>query len=353
MKTIKFLTTMMLTISFMITGGNLMAQKTIEKVLAEKQFKVVDNATLQIDHKYGKIVCKNHDLNTIYIKVTASLETKAQDKAEQIFERIDLSITGDELKVKVNCELSDKIVSKNDNLTVDIEIFLPQTINLEINQMFGNTYIENASGRVSVNNRYGSFQANEMVNSDNDIKVSFGNATIGAIEGGVTKISYGDLTIKKAGHIELAAEYSNTRVTEALSILAQNEGGSLKIGTIDICVLNSKFSDNEVGTLNQSIKAKSEYGSLKVENIAASFSSVDLTNSFGSSTLVFDNKAGFNLEAEMSFCDLKYPENKANLSEKVTTAFKSNYKGKLGSAVNPGASVFIKSSYGNVDIKFE
>lgn len=350
MKNLKNIASMLLLI-LMITGGNVLAQKTIDKVLAEKEFKVVDNATLQIDHKYGKIVCKNHDLNTIRIKVTATLETKDPDKAAKVFEKIDLRIGGDELKVNVVSEFNDKITGKNDNLTVDIEVFMPATINLEISQMFGNTFIESTNGKASINNRYGSLQVNALTHSNNDVRVSFGNAAIGSVEGGKLRVSYGDLSVKSAGHIQLNAEYSNTTINEALSILAQIEGGSMKIGTVDVFDINSKFSDNEIGKLNQSLKAKSEYGSLKVGHIAANFSSVELTNSFGSGTLIFDNKASFRFEAEMSFCDLKYPEKVVNLSEKVTTSFKSNYKGRFGAATNPAQTVNIKSSYGNVDLK--
>lgn len=351
MKTLKNITAMFLLISLTITGSSVMAQKRIEKVLAQKEFKVVDNATLQIDHKYGKIVCKNHDLNSVTIKVTASLETKDPEKADKIFDKINLTINGDELKIRIISEFSEKLTGKNDNLNVDLEVFLPESMNLEISQMFGNTFIENISGQASIENRYGTLQVNALRHSNNDIQVSFGNANLGAVEGGKVKISYGDLSIKKAGHIQLDSEYSNITITEVLSVLAKHEGGALKIGTIDSFDVISKFSDCEVGKLNKSLKAKSEYGSFKAEHVSADFSAIEFTNSFGSGTLIFDQKANFKFDAEMSFCDLKYPEKITNLSEKVTTSFKNSYKGKMGTAANPGSTVQIKSSYGDVDFK--
>ncbi len=351
MKTAKVIAIMLMFNGLLIASGNISAQSKIEKTLVQTEFRVVDDATLQIEHKYGKIVCKNHDQNTVKIKATARFETRDPEKADRVFGRIDFKVTGDEFKVIIYSDFSDKITSKNENLTVDIEIFMPATINLDINQMFGNTFIENTSGKTSINSRYGTLQVNTLTHSNNDVRVDFGNGSVGYLEGGKVRVSYGDLSIKTAGHIQVDSEYSNSTINSAESILLQNEGGSVKIGTVDILDISAKFSDNVVSLINQSLKAKSEYGSLKVEQIAREFQFVELVNSFGSSTLIFAPQASFNFEAEMSFCDLKYPEKAATLSEKISTSFKSSYKGKIGTSASTGSTVIIKSSYGNVDIK--
>ena len=350
MKTIQISSIVIILALILTIPGILKAQKKVEKVLANREFKVADFASLEIEHKYGEIVCKNHDINVIKIKVTAKLETSDPGKAENVFSRIALQISGDDSKVKIKSDFSNKILSKNENLSIDIEVFMPENINVTLDHMFGNAVVGNLAGVASLSSSYGSIKTGNLSHSKNDIKVSFGSGTIGTINGGKIKVSYGDLVIEKAETIQLTSEYSNTRISSAKSMVVQNEGGSFKAGAVETIELATKFGDAEIENLGQSILVKNEYGSLKVNNIGAEFTSVDVDNSFGSAELNFHKDASFAFEARMSFCDLKYPEKSANMSEKITTAFESNYKGKIGTASSNSRAV-IKSSYGGVDIK--
>ncbi|NCU32243.1 MAG: hypothetical protein EOM23_04770, partial [Candidatus Moranbacteria bacterium] len=66
----KILATILL-IACAIISFEIKAQKKVEQILAEKAFNINENADLQIDHKYGEVVLKNHEENVISIKVTA------------------------------------------------------------------------------------------------------------------------------------------------------------------------------------------------------------------------------------------------------------------------------------------
>lgn len=350
MKTIKALSFILVLAAVLISPIPSRAQKTIEKVLANREFKIADFASLEIDHKYGQVICKNHDINVIKVNVTARLETKDPANADKLFSRIELQITGDASKVKIKSEFSNKILSKDENMSVDIEIFMPENINLTLEHMFGNAVIGNLTGLASLNSGYGSLKVGNLQNAKNDIKVSFGNGTIGVINGGKVKVSYGVLTVESAENIQINSEYSTVKVTSAGSLLVQNEGGNFKAGKLESLELSSKFGDAEISDLSKTVLARNEYGSLKINNIESEFTSVELDNSFGSALLTFAREASFAFEARMSFCDLSYPEKSANMSEKVTTAYQSSYKGKFGAA-GSDAKAIIQSSYGNVEIK--
>jgi len=350
MKTIKALTIIIAFAAVLIIPEIARAQKTVEKVLASREIKVADFANLEIEHKFGQIICKNHDINVIKIKVTARLETRDPAKAEKIFSRIELQISGDDSKVKIKSDFSNKILARDENMSIDIEILMPENINLTIDHMFGNAVIGSLTGVASLSSSYGSLKAENLQHTKNDIKVSFGNGSFGAINGGKLKVSYGDLVIENAENIQINSEYSNAKITSAKRIIAQNEGGSFKAGKLETLELSTKFGDAEIGDLSQSLLVRNEYGSLKVNYIGTRFTSVELDNSFGSAALNFDKDASFAFEARMSFCELKYPEKSANMSEKVTTAFESSYKGKIGAAGSMAKAV-IQSSYGNVDLK--
>jgi|GEM_PF-1991424 len=347
----KFMAGFILIFVLLIQLNESFGQKKIEKILAEKEFPIAEDATLKIIHKYGNVVLNNHDRNLILIKVTASLETTNMEKAEKIFDKIDLQITGDQSLVKISSEFNDKINDKDQNLKVDIEVFMPQTISVDLDQMFGYAYIENVNGPFRIESKYGSFQTGQLSYPDNDVRLSFGSGSVGYLEGGKVEVSYGDIEIKKAGNIRMKVDYSNAEVDKARNLFVQNEGGSLKIEDLNALELTAKFSDVEITRVAESLKINSEYGSIKVQHIMPAFTSVELINSFGGSELGFATGSAFTIEAEVSFCDLKYPEEHTRMTEKITSSFTGNYKGIIGSASNPESKLVIRSNYGDVRIR--
>jgi hypothetical protein len=345
----KILATILL-IACAIISFEIKAQKKVEQILAEKAFNINENADLQIDHKYGEVVLKNHEENVISIKVTAVYSSGKPEKAESVFEKIDLQIRGDEFKVAIKSDFNQKIVGNDNSLIINMLIYLPETINLTLNQMFGKSEIEKISGETSISHRYGDLIINTLKNEKNDLKIEFGSAKIDFIRSGKIKTSYSTVTIKSATQIQLTSEYSTLILNDVSALQAQHEGGSMKIGSVDYMDINSKFSEISINSLSSQLLADVEYGAIAVDQISSSFSAIDLKNNFGSGKLVFEDSAEFSLQADMNFCKLKYPENQVTISENISSAMRSSIKGVYGKNPKPESTVVFSSNYGGVTI---
>jgi hypothetical protein len=345
----KILATILL-IACAIISFEIKAQKKVEQILAEKAFNINENADLQIDHKYGEVVLKNHEENVISIKVTAVYSSGKPEKAESVFEKIDLQIRGDEFKVAIKSDFNQKIVGKDNNLTINMLIYFPATIHLNLNQMFGKSEIETVSGQTTINHSYGELVINALNNENNDLRIDFGSAKIDFLKSGKIKTSYSTVTIKSATEIQLTAGYSTLAINEVSILQAQQDGGSMKVGSVDYLDIKSKFSEISISSLSSQLLAEVEYGAIVVDQISSSFSVIDLRNDFSTGKLAFTDGTGFKLKADMNFCKLKYPENQVTISENISSSMRSSIKGVFGKNPTPESTVVISSNYGDVTI---
>jgi hypothetical protein len=349
MKAMQIKTTICL-FALVLLMGNAFAQKKTEQVILEKEFSVNENAVLQIDHKYGEVTCRNHPGNTIIVKVSAVYNAKDKAKFEKILDKFDVQVTGDEFRVSIKSDYREKIEINGSSLSVDILVFMPESIQLEMNHMFGNANIETLSGKAVIDFSYGQIAIDELLHKENDVSIGFGKGTIHNIEGGKVTVSYADVEISEASDLQLNSEYSNMGISRIDGFRSVQEGGNLNIGTASVLNLKTKFTGVSIGELTGRMTAAVEYGSIKVEMISKGFSSVSLSSDFATGTLTFADGSDFDLEAEMNFCSLSYPE-ETTFTEKISSAMKSTYKGTFGNIETADALVSIKSNYGGVTIK--
>ncbi|MCF8364896.1 MAG: hypothetical protein K9H16_03890 [Bacteroidales bacterium] len=322
----------------------------VERTLAQKKYEVTENAKLEIIHKFGKIKCTNWAESAISVKITANVEASSTEKANNLIDRISINLDGDFDGVSIESDFNEKIFNgKKDQVSIDIEIMMPENIRLELDHKFGNAYIEVVNGESNIDIEYGSIDIKALKGEVNDIEIGFGEARINYLNGGDLDSSYSTVSIDESDELTIESSYSNISIGKVQKLDIENEGGNIDLGEVSVIELQSTFSDFKIGKLHESIQADTEYGSLRLKSISNSFSDINIQNSFGSVTLDFNENAAFTLEATMEFCNLNYPQNKAQFSKRIVETSKKYYKGVMGEG-SAKASLTIESSFGNVDI---
>ncbi len=222
---------------FLLSGAisNIYSEEWIEKVVEEKKIEINENALLVVDHEFGNVQCKNWDQNAISIKVTVRVKTENAGKAEKIMSNIIVDVHGNKDKVVAMCDLNQKrLGDKNVKVTIDFDIFMPETISLEMSHKFGNAYIESVSGPASISSEYGSIEIGSLSNVVNDVELSFGEAEIKNMTSGDLEISYSRLTLQKAIELSVECEFSDITVDNVENISLEIEGGNANIGNVKI-----------------------------------------------------------------------------------------------------------------------
>jgi hypothetical protein len=324
-----------------------------EKVLADKKYDIDKNALLIIEHKYGMVTCKNWDQQAIAVKITAEVEASSREAAEKIFARIDFDLNGNRSKVGIESRNNDKLFSGNrNNLTIRVEVMMPETVRLNVHNQFGNCYIGKVSGATEIQIEYGSLEIDALKNEQNQVEIDFGGGRISYIHGGEVEVSYSPLQMDEANNISVESAYSDVKIGKATLLEIESEGGNVQIGSVGEAVLEAKFSDCTIASLRHTLRAESEYGALLVSEVSSEFEQIEIENSFGSARLIFSSDASFSLEAEVELGSIEFPESRFTFLQRKISTTSSSYIGTTGSDPHK-AAVTIESAYGSVTLGFK
>lgn len=313
-----------------------------------RSFQVSPDAKLVIDNKYGDVQCINWDQNAVRIVVKITVEAHDLDEANKLFDKMQVDISGSASLVEARTQLSQNL-RMNGSFSIDYAVNLPATLSLDLTNKFGDIYADEIGGKAVINLGYGNAEINKLSNSDNLVDVRFGSAHIGSIKGAVMTLKYSNFDGDYAGSLRLNSQYSNFTANKVIALDATYEGGKIEITQSSALTCRSKFSDLRFGTVDSKIDLDISYGSFEAGQIPATFTSIQVSNSFGSVDLGMSADAAYSLEAEMHFCNLDYNEDKLNVSYRDVSSHDQTIRGTIGT--NPTATVKLTSNYGNISLE--
>jgi len=332
--------------------GFTQAKGDTEKVLYNNSFAVNNNALLSVSHEMGNVSCKNWDKNEISLQITANAGTNDPEKAAKAFEQVTFNVSGNRDAVTVVCKLkSKKNGGRNVNPNVELIIFMPESVRLDFEHKFGNAYLEKATGQSNVSSSYGNIQLSSLSHPESKFELSFGEGSLGFFAGNSIDINYSSFELGAAGNTSIKSAYSDIEAGEIEIVDLKLEGGSLEIGKAEILKGTSKFSSLEIAFLNEILDIESSYGSVEVAYMPATFSEIIIDNSYGSSSVGIDKAATYKLNGTATHCEIEYPEDMANFTERIKTNFKTTLAGVIGKGKEAQSRVTIHSSYGGTSLK--
>lgn len=334
----------------LILGNNILAQDGITKVLADKTFTVNSNANFVVNHEHGKVVCKNWDKNEIGIVLTAHAKTDDNEKAEKAFKRISWEVKGNSDEVVVQSKLTGKSGGGSPNVWADLEIHMPESINLNFAHKFGKAYIETVNGIALITSDYGSINVNDITNTESKFKVTYGDAQVNEFNGNSIVAQYAKFSFDEAGDVSIKSDYSDVEGDEAGNVLVKLEGGNLNLDEVISINGSSSFSSLNIDRLKNSMDIETGYGSLNVDHVSEGFSEINVENNFGSTNLGIPSSASYLFEATSTHGSIVYPEDDANITYREKTTQKTILKGSIGDKSNTKSKVSLKSNYGSINI---
>lgn len=317
-----------------------------------KEFTVNPDAQLTINNRFGKVHCTNWEKNVVAIEVRITVTAGSEEGAEKQFKRITIDLNGTPSNVTASTRISENPggMGKGE-FSIDYQVQFPVTMNADITNKFGDIYLNEIAGKFKVNLGYGNLEANKLNNSDNLLDIKFSKARVNWMKGAVVILKYSDLELDYAGSLRLDSKFSNLEAGKIIALNVNFEGGKLNMDNSSAVESKSKFSDLEIGRIEQSLNLDIQYGNCDVHEMPAGFTSVNIRNKYGNVSVGLDSQAKYFLEADLKFCDLEYPVDKAKFSYRSIRDTEKSYRGLVGGSENPASKVVVKSEFGNVSIQ--
>jgi hypothetical protein len=333
-------------ISFLLPWATISAQD-FTKVYKQK-YDVERGANLIVQNKFGDINCQAWDENSIDITVTVKVDASSQEKANRVFEKIGVALSGNRTKVEGITTVGN---INNADFSIYYEIRMPSWVNIDLNNKFGDIFLDETDGLVKINLEYGAMEANAFNGLNTELMVKFSKVKAGFMKDGTLKLEYSQWESKSAENIRITSRFGEITIDKITKLNLDSQYDEINIGSAGQVISISRFSELEFGKINGDFDFDIEYGELDVDFISAAFKLGKVRNTFAEASLVFDPRSSVNINAEMRFGELTYPK-AVSMNHEIVGYTTNIYKGKIGASASPGSSLSLNSKNADVKISF-
>ena len=173
----------MLATSFTLAAyGQAKADKKLSR-----DYEISKGFTLGIENTYGDINIVNWDEDALSVVVTVEVEATSQSKADKLLESVNIEIDESSNSVFFETEFEKQNYNEKKKIRITYDVKTPAYMNVELEQAYGNVYIQELTGTADLEIKYSSLTADALMVEDNDewnsLELKYGDATIGKVNG--------------------------------------------------------------------------------------------------------------------------------------------------------------------------
>ncbi|WP_348706454.1 hypothetical protein [Tenacibaculum sp. 190524A02b] len=324
----------------------------------KKQFSVNSKATLYINNKYGNINISSWNENRVEIDVKITVKgsnlSKVEDKLNAI--NVDFNASNELVEARTRIQNTKSNWSwwgGNDNINFKINYFIkmPASNNADLHNKYGNIEIDVLNGKSNINCSYGNIEIDKLTNADNSINLDYcGSSDINYIKSGHLSLDYSKLKIQNSEKLKSSSDYSSLKIEKVGSLNFNSDYGSVSVSNVDIIEGNSDYAGVKVGTLHKKLRIDTDYGGVKIYDIAKGFESIAIEANYAGVKLGTKSDNSFKFIVDLGYAGFNYPNDKVEFFKSIKKSSKKYYEGTFGSE-NSNATVNIRSRYGGVSLK--
>lgn len=358
MKPIFKITFILFFLPMLVFASNPTEKKHEKSKSIKKEFNVNKDATIYIKNKYGNVDVTTWNENkvsfTIKITVNGNDLDKVKDKLSSINVEFDASsslVEAITVFEKKKSSWSSWWGNNNNNINYQINYFvkMPVTNNVDFNNKYGNILLDELEGKATINCDYGKISIEKLLNKNNTINLDYcSRSTINYMNSGNINIDYSKLTIEESNQIKASADYSGLKVGSVKDIDFNSDYGSVTINEAENIDGNSDYASMRIGTVKKSLTIDTDYGGLKVENLADGFESVNIDGDYAGIKIGTSAK-NFDFTIDLGYASFRYPKENVDMRKEIKKSSKKYYEGSYGNGKS-SSTIKIKSSYGSVSI---
>jgi hypothetical protein len=325
-----------------------------------REFVPTDNSTLKVINKFGAVVTETWDKNNVVVDVTVKIENASAERARKLLEMITVEFTEADGNLTAETVFSKEFSSiswkgSNNNFSINYNIKMPADVNLEIDNKYGNTVVDELSGHAMLNVKYGDLTVNKLTRGNvkplNTIIVAYGKATVYELGWAEINARYvGMFSVERATALLVDSKYSKVSVTEVSSLVADSKYDGYNIGEANNIVVMGGYTDLRFKKVNKKLDVETKYGNLSVDAIPAGFEKVNVKAGYCAVRLGIDPAACYRLNASSSYGSIKLDDSRFSPDRRIVGNTSTEMAGKFGNCSSPASEVTINTSYGSVKL---
>ncbi|MFC2115287.1 hypothetical protein ACFLTU_02340 [Bacteroidota bacterium] len=296
----------------LVSGIYAHAQTYSESQKIVRSFAAGPETRLDLSNKYGTVHIIPWKKDSVHIAIDLSIKSSNAAKLEKLKRNVDFEFTDTKYYIIANTifgaksnnffsdlkDLSGTIIPTKNDVKIDYTVQVPSGMNINITNKYGDIYIDDMKGSVSINLSNGDIKANSL-SGETNISLNFGNGIINELSNAKLNIAYADLEIHSAGQLRIESKSSKVRIHQVEILKTLSKRDKYVVSQIDNLFGESWFSDIWLYKMNEEINYSPNYGALKVDSIPEYFSFININTEFADLNMVFERSASYQLEILM------------------------------------------------------
>ena len=319
---------------------------------------LIADAKVSIDNRYGNLNITTWDKNRVEIEVTITVKGDDLESVEDKLSSIDVYFENSPSLIYAKTKF-DKTQSswslwrKNHQISYQInyKIKMPKTNSADLDNDYGNIYLDNLSGKANIDCDYGKLFVGELTANNNNINLDYcSKSTIGYLKNGNINVDYSKIYIEESEDLKVNADYSTLNIDSVTNINFNADYGSISIDEATNVLGNADYVSMSLGTIKKNLSINTDYGAISVKRLVKGFESVDIDGEYAGIKINVDADAVFNFEIDLQYAGFKGENDKMEFYKKISKTTKKYYEGKFGKG-DSNSKIKIKSQFGGVSIK--
>ena len=305
----------------------------------KKQFNINPNGTARFSNQMGNMEVRTWNQNAVRVEVTIVVSAKNEDRAQDIFNRIDLDFSNSSNSVSVETEIeggNNWSWGWNDNkgkdkFQVHYLVTAPSTLKFNLENRYGNITTGQLDNDVLLDNSYGNVSLGD-VNGNLKFELQYGNGQVGSVRNLTGELAYYKLNIRDADDVMLDAQYSTFRANNLRTFTADSRHNTFELGKMEQFTYDGRYDNVEIGTAHRmtadarystihaervldELRLDMRYGGVRVDQLERGFSTAYLEGNYTDYHIVVAEGANFQLDAEAEYAGVRYPNGMEVTSE--------------------------------------
>jgi len=350
---------------YFLFAFNLSSQSVSEKRSFMRSMPLGADARLEVINKYGDIHITSWKKDSVYIMAEIEAFAPNRSKLEKMLEGIEVNITGSGNLVRAETEfgreitvlleslkgLTGKLIEYESKVQINYFINIPDNVDIDIDNQFGDVSLENNNGIVSVNLANGDFEANSL-DRISELSIDFGDAGINSVRSAKINSTFAKIIVTQSSELVINSTSSRFELGNAGKVEVESRRDKFFIGTISEISGVSYFTDYKIDNLTGNTDLDLKYGSFDVERVDDHFENIIIKSAYSDITTDFDNSASFEFEIRHTNAFVVMPDTNIKSRKEALNEDKKEYllTGSIGGGTG-SAKVRIDATRGNIYIK--
>ena len=332
-----------------------------------KSFKIDGDTELKVVNKYGRIQLIPWTKDSIRFEVSIEVRAKKEDKAISILDDIKIDIVSFQSYIESKTMLTsdgafwggvkDKTnsVFSGDNKTqIDYKIYLPTSVHIDIENKYGDIFMEDQVGRATIKLSNGDLRA-QSFQGPTSLFLEFAYANIKKMANGNISMDHrSELRLDEADELKITSRSSRATLGTIQKLDIKSHRDKYSIEKVADLSANNNYTYLVIYTLGKSLSVDAKYGSIDINAIEGDVKKLDFNVEDTDISIMKPKTRSITIEAIYSeSAGLFFPTELVNKSTKMEDEDKKLVKtiGMIGDNFVSPIQLNITIPTGNLRIK--